>query len=128
MYVQIQYIPKRGWFYCRMLIYVGLDGSSAGAQGSQVSAAVWRAAGFGGCAFGVTRRLWRKNCCWCHKKWVISRRSYLQVTLQYRRKFRHLLGTGVKSTQFVLNRLGLVCPCCFAFVRASFSTSIIFKS
>ena len=39
-----------------------------------------------------------------------------------------VLCTGVKSTQFVLSRLGLVCPCCFAFVRASFSTSIIVVS
>ena len=38
------------------------------------------------------------------------------------------LGTGVKSTQSVLSRLGLVCPCRFAFARGLFSTSIIFIS
>ena len=37
----------------------------------------------------------------------------------------HLQGTGVKSSQSVPSRLGLVCPCCFVFVRGLFSTSTI---
>ena len=51
-----------------------------------------------------------------------------QCPFQYISLLPQLQGTGVKSTQSVLSRLGSVCLFCFAFVRGLFSTSTIFIS